>query len=255
MTQRAGEGTTRTERDVREFYEAEAADYDARRWRSPAGAATARVQAAIAREMLERMPPGPFLELGVGTGRFCADLCSAERPCVALDIAAAMLAATARRVAEAGKSEHVRLVRASALALPFAEGSLSACLSFNVFSHLPDAEATLAELSRALRPGGMLALNVPNAWSPYLPYAAAVKLLGTSLLRGVHTRWYSPPEIQRLLAAAGFRIVARWGQLHYPWAPGRLLPALLSPFDRAVRRGPLTGAASTLYVLAERLPT
>jgi ubiquinone/menaquinone biosynthesis C-methylase UbiE len=240
------------ESHVRGFYEQEAAAYDEDRWTTPAGIETGRVQSEIARAMLERAPRGLFLELGAGTGRFAATLASRERPCVALDIAPAMLAKTTGRAAAEGTRAHLRPVQASGLRLPFANSSLGACLSLNVFSHLPDAEATLAELSRVIRPGGLLALNFPNAISPYLPYAVAVKATGRSLRKGVHTRWYTPAEVRRILADAHFTVVDTWGQLHYPWARGGIVRHLLGKADAAVRHGRLAQLGSILFVLAQR---
>lgn len=242
----------RREEEVKGFYEQEAASYDEERWTTPGGAETNRVQWEIARAMLDRAPRGLFLELGVGTGRFAATLSSHERPCVALDISPAMLAKATARAAAEGTRPFLRPVQASGLRLPFANSSLGACLSLNVFSHLPDAEATLAELGRVIRPGGVLALNVPNALSPYLPYAMGVKLTGTSLLKGVHTRWYTPGELRRLLAAADFDVVETWGQVHYPWARGSLVRRALGKVDAAVRSGRLSQLGSILFVLAQR---
>ena len=242
----------RSEREVKGFYEDEAALYDDRRWTAPGGVETNNVQIAIAEEMLAQAPPGLFLELGVGSGGFAVTLARRGRPCVGLDISRSMLARTAARAREHDQQENLRLVQASGLALPFANASLGAGLSLNVLSHIPDAEATLAELARVIRPGGLLAVNFPNAWSPYLPYALGVRLIGRSLLRGVPTRWYNPPEVRRMLEDAGFEIVRGWGQLHYPWARGELLRRILARGDAAVREGALSQLGSILYRLARR---
>lgn len=245
-------GTIGDESEIREFYEAEAGHYDADRWAHAAGAETDRVQAEIAEALLRAAPPGLFLELGVGTGRFATALAHPERPCLGLDISRAMLRETATRAERAGKGPALRLVQASGLALPFANASLGACASFNVFSHLPNAEATLEELARVLRPGGLLALNFPNALSPYLPYALSVRLTGRSLRKGVHTRWYDPFEIRRILDHAGFSVEDAYGQIHYPWARGTLVRRMLGKADALVRRGALAWTGSIVFVLARR---
>lgn len=241
------------ERHVHGFYEDEAAHYDADRWTTEAGAETSRVQWEIARAMIDRAPPGLFLELGVGTGRFAATLADRQRPCVALDISRAMLGETLSRAEGEGSRSHLRPVQASGLRLPFANAALGACLSLNVFSHLPDAEATLSELSRVIRPGGLVALNFPNTVSPYLPYALAVKLTGKSLRKGVHTRWYTPGEVKRLLGDSGFAVDDTWGQVHYPWARRAFARKALGSVDRAVRHGRLSKLGSILFVLARRV--
>ncbi len=239
-------------RSVQGFYDAEARAYDAERWAHASGAATDRVQAEIVTAMLAQAPPGPFLEVGIGTGRFGVGLSSAERPCLGLDVSLAMLLESARRRRSSGKDAFVWLVQASGTALPFGDATFGACLCINVLSHLRDAGAALAELARVLEPGGVLVANFPNAMSPYLPYALAVRAAGRSLRKGVFTRWYSPREVRRLLGAVGFDVIEVRGQLHHPWARSRWLRKLLGRADAAVRRGALSWRGSIVYVLAVR---
>jgi SAM-dependent methyltransferase len=54
-------------------------------------------------------------------------------------------------------------VVASALALPFAAGSVGAALMLNVLHHLPDVRALFRELERVLVPGGRVAMIEPYA--------------------------------------------------------------------------------------------
>lgn len=53
---------------------------------------------------------------------------------------------------------------ADAHALPFADGSFDAGVSFQVFEHLPHPARCLAELARVVRPGGDLVITVPGVW-------------------------------------------------------------------------------------------
>ena len=238
---------------VRGFYEAEAASYDDRRWHDPAGLATHRVHIKVVRELLAKAPPGPFLELGIGTGRFGATLANAERPCFGLDISRNMLARAAARGQEEGTGGHLALVQASGGSLPFATGSIGACLSVNVLSHLPDPPATVAELGRVIRPGGVFLANWPNAQSPYVPYTLAVRLTGRSLLRGVLTNHYTPREIRALLGRNGFEIEDIRGHLAAPWARLGPLLAVLSGIDAAMRRGWPAWWTNAPFLLARRV--
>ena len=55
-----------------------------------------------------------------------------------------------------------RLVQASALALPFGDGSFECVVASQLVELVPPAGGVLAELSRVLRPGGRLILATPN---------------------------------------------------------------------------------------------
>ncbi len=52
-------------------------------------------------------------------------------------------------------------VRADAEHLPFADGTFDGMLSFDVFEHLSDLRAAVAEALRVLRPGGQLLAHLP----------------------------------------------------------------------------------------------
>ena len=48
---------------------------------------------------------------------------------------------------------------------PFAVGEYDAILCWNVLEHLERPRRALANMARALRPGGMLIIGIPNLWS------------------------------------------------------------------------------------------
>lgn len=83
---------------------------------------------------------------------------------------------------------------ASALALPFADATLSVVSAFDVIEHFRDESRLLAELHRVLRPGGLLLVSVPAyawAWSSHDVAAH-------------HHRRYTRRRLRAALAAAGF---------------------------------------------------
>lgn len=52
------------------------------------------------------------------------------------------------------------------VALPFSDATFDAVISCGVLEHVPDAPGSLRELSRVLRPGGLLFIyHFPNKWS------------------------------------------------------------------------------------------
>ncbi|GAA1040708.1 class I SAM-dependent methyltransferase [Virgisporangium ochraceum] len=59
------------------------------------------------------------------------------------------------------------MVRASALALPFADASFDVCYSSNVLEHVPDPHKMLDEMVRVTRPGGTVFVSFTPWWSPW----------------------------------------------------------------------------------------
>ncbi|MFI8952683.1 methyltransferase domain-containing protein [Streptomyces sp. NPDC053750] len=110
------------------------------------------------RYLAERVRPAdedaPVLDLAAGTGRWTSVLAGVvgRDRVIALDLSGAML--------ERLSSSLPRLttVRAGALALPFADASLSAVNCWNALQAVPDAAAAIAEVGRCLRPGGTFTL-------------------------------------------------------------------------------------------------
>ncbi len=53
----------------------------------------------------------------------------------------------------------------SGTTLPYAAESFDAVVSFDVFEHIRDSDAHLAEVRRVLRPGGAYLIQTPNKWT------------------------------------------------------------------------------------------
>ncbi|MFG2910330.1 class I SAM-dependent methyltransferase [Kitasatospora sp. NPDC048286] len=90
---------------------------------------------------------GIILDVGCGNGKFVNRL-NRDRPdlqVVGVDISAGILADVPKPV-----------LVADAQALPFGDGSAAAVLALHMLYHVGDIEATIKELARILRPGGVL---------------------------------------------------------------------------------------------------
>lgn len=90
---------------------------------------------------------GIVLDVGCGNGKFVSRL-HKDRPdlqVVGMDISAGILADVEKPV-----------LMADAQALPFADDSADAVLALHMLYHVGDIEATIKELARVLRPGGVL---------------------------------------------------------------------------------------------------
>jgi arsenite methyltransferase len=109
---------------------------------------------AIVREALGASPGERVLDVGCGPGYYCAELLEdvgLSGSVVGIDGSAAMLALAARRCAG---YDNVEFLEGDATSLPVQDASFDAALSVQVQEYIPDIRASLAELSRALRPGG-----------------------------------------------------------------------------------------------------
>jgi SAM-dependent methyltransferase len=145
------------------------------------------------------LPPGArVLDVGCGTG------VTVERLAVRHGLRAVGVDPSARLVTD-GRSRRpgLSLLQARAEQLPFSDGSLDAALAECVVS-LTDAGAALAELSRVLRPGGLLVVS--DLYARATDGAAALRELPpASCLHGAVTR----DQLVGLLRTRGFR-VRRW---------------------------------------------
>lgn len=133
-----------------------------------------------------------FLEVGCGTGFVLSGIAGAH-PGMALsgsEIFLAGLSHAAQRVPSA------RFMQMDARHVPFAE-EFDAVGAFDVLEHIAEDEAVLAQLHKALKPGGVLLLSVPQhpwLWSASDEYAC-------------HVRRYTRLDIETKVRAAGFSLL------------------------------------------------
>lgn len=122
----------------------------------------------------ERFPVGEgdrVLDMGCGAGRHAFALYRRGADVVALDMdakelsdVAAMFAAMAEE-GEAPKTATAQAVRGNAYMLPFEDESFDRIIAAEVMEHLPEDTTAMAELTRVLKPGGLMAVSVPR-WLP-----------------------------------------------------------------------------------------
>ena len=105
---------------------------------------------------------------------------------------------------------------ADAVRLPFADASFDKVILSEVLEHLADDRGALVEVRRVVRPGGVVAVTVPNRDYPFLwdPINRVRERLALAPIRsgffgGIwtdHVRLYRRDEITALVAAAGFAV-------------------------------------------------
>jgi 2-polyprenyl-3-methyl-5-hydroxy-6-metoxy-1,4-benzoquinol methylase len=140
--------------------------------------------------MLDQVPDGPLLEVGCGEGFSSAVVRRGAAPGAfyALDISVPALRVARTRI------DGGRWVGASALDLPFADGSFDTVVCLEVLEHLNDPAQGLAELSRIAR--AALVVSVPN--EPLFR--------GANFLRGKNVRrWGNDPGHVQHWSYRGFR--------------------------------------------------
>lgn len=118
----------------------------------------ARRRRELARAALAAAPGERILDVGCGPGFYCAELLAevGESGWVTgVDSSPAMLALAARRCAS---HDNVELLEGEAVALPVRDEAFDAALTVQVIEYVPDVEKALAELRRALRPGGRVVI-------------------------------------------------------------------------------------------------
>jgi arsenite methyltransferase len=104
-------------------------------------------------------------EIGFGPGRTLAHLVAAGADVIGVDASADMVAVAARRNAVHVNAGRIRLHHGDGT-LPTGDGTLDGVLSVHSLYFWPDPAVVLAEIRRALRPGGRLVLAFRSGEHP-----------------------------------------------------------------------------------------
>ena len=182
------------------------------------------------------------IEVGCGSGRFTACLASLGYRATALDISHEM-AGNARNLARQAEQYFgplaVAVVQADMDAtLPLASSGYDLVFNEGVVEHwLDDTERqrVLNEMARITRPGGVMAVIVPNGGHPWMP---AWVRHNPACLSAPPMTMYSTDRLRRDLEQAGLAQVATDGI--YPWhsldwgRPGRLRALAGGALSRAI---------------------
>ncbi|KII00178.1 methyltransferase [Streptomonospora alba] len=159
-------------------------------------------------------PVGPgdrVLDLGCGGGRHAFEVYRRGAGIVAFDqnendlaeVADMFAAMRTAGEAPAESEAAAETVKGDALDMPFDDGSFDRVIASEIFEHLPDDTAAMAELHRVLRPGGIAAVTVPS-WLPERLCWALSEEYHTN--EGGHVRIYTRAELEAKLKATGFLI-------------------------------------------------
>ncbi|HYM09884.1 MAG TPA: class I SAM-dependent methyltransferase [Bryobacterales bacterium] len=201
------------------------------------------VAAGLEEQHLEE--PRPVLDAGCGGGSFLAALARHGFRVAGLDF-------SARAASVAWRANGVAAVCASLDHAPFPPETFRAITLFHVLEHLPRPGDYLDAAHRLLVPGGRLYVQVPNAacWQFLL---LGARWSGIDIPR--HLIHFRAADLERLLAAHGFRVLRRkfFSLRDNPAGLATSLAPELEPMSRRVRRvveSPAARLAKNLLYLA-----
>ncbi len=169
-------------------------------------------------------PGETLLDMGAGAGRHAFESYRRGAKVVAADLDRAELKDVQALMAAMTRSGEVApeavgvCVNADATRLPFDDGSIDRIIASEVLEHVPDDAAALAELTRVLRPGGVLAATVPAQLPERLCWALSDEY-HAPFVPGGHVRIYAEATLRRRMRDAGLHPGAahRAHALHSPY--------------------------------------
>ncbi len=203
----------------------------------------------LVRRHLAGLAGARVLEIGCGRGGFATWLAAqGAREVVGADFSRVAIRKAAALARQRGLG-NLRFAVADLCALGLAEAGFDVVISCETIEHVADPARGVAELARALRPGGRLYLTTPN----YLGLMGIYRIYRT-LTGRPYTEVGQPINTVTLLPRtcawvhnAGLRIVVTDGAGHYmPWP--RRQPIQFPTLDRH----PLRWTALHSLVVAER---
>jgi len=203
----------------------------------------APLEADFLEKALRISPPARVLDIGCGFGRHAIELALRGYKVTGVDISAALLAHAKKMAEEKGVS--LSWVRQDMRNIDFsAEFEAAVCLytSFGYFESEEENCDVLSRISKALRTGGRLALDVENRDGLLMRYQSrdwwhtefgdlvmeertfdpvkgrghtGIVLVseGRTIAHDLSIRWYSLPELRHILRDAGMQIRDLYGGL------------------------------------------
>ena len=176
---------------------------------------------------------GHFLDLGTGPAQipiFLAQRCLKVRV-TGIDLSVNMLTLGEQHVAEAGLVDRITLECVDAKALPYPAQSFDGVISNSIIHHLPDPMAAFREISRVIRPDGLILIrdlmrpDTPEAAQALVDrYAADDTSYQKKLFYDSFLAALTIPEIEAMLAETNLTdaIVVQSSDRH--WSVERSVP-------------------------------
>ena len=201
-----------------EAFDQYAEEYD--RWfDSPDGRILFKAEVEAVRVLMKNLGK-PFLEVGVGTGRFAKEL-GIE---FGID--------PSHRVLEIAERRGIKVKEAKGESLPFKDESFRAVFLLFTLCFVEDPEKVLSEAKRVLKNCGGLIVGIINRESSWGELYMKKKAEGHPIYK--HARFYSIDEVVKMLEKTGMAVEAYSSTLCQP--PSEM------PYEEAVYKGLVTDA-------------
>jgi len=115
-------------------------------------------EVAILTRFLELGPEHRLLDVGCGDGFWTIRLARHAREVVGVDVDERVIASAQARQSR----PNLRFERGSTLSLAYEDASFDRVVAVSALEHFEDSRASLKEMARVLKPGGILALSVDS---------------------------------------------------------------------------------------------
>ena len=151
-----------------------------------------------------------ILDVGCGGGLICEQLAQRGADMVGIDPSQGALNTAASHAEEQRLGQRIHYQQGHAESLPFADGSFSAIVCFDVLEHVSDLKATIKEIARVLAPGGVFVFDTINR--TFLARAILIwygeNFPSGGLQPGIHNyhAFIKPVELQNLILANGLHV-------------------------------------------------
>jgi ubiquinone/menaquinone biosynthesis C-methylase UbiE len=160
-----------------------------------------------------------LLEVGCGTGLLLERFAQFAKTAKGIDLSEGMLSHA--------RARGLDVVQGSATDLPFADNTFDVACSFKVLAHIPDIEKALSEMTRVVRPGGLVIGEFynPRSLRALAKRAAGARKIGRSFTEeAVHTRFDSPEDIDKLMPRNTRLVASRGIRILTPFAKALEIP-------------------------------
>jgi len=151
-------------------------------------------------------PGDTILDVGCGIGYFSFEFIKHGSTTVGLDIDLEdiMLAKGVKKNQEVSPAN---FIQGSGLTLPFKEGSFDKILASEIIEHIEDDSSFVIELSKTLKPGGVLVLTTPYSSSPVEYSREHFKKIKSANILGGHVRsGYNIKTLEELFSEADLEL-------------------------------------------------